>query len=428
MNKAFLLYIIKVYPCYIVLSLFAKHPRFFQNYLYKKFIAYIRKNNNYYCKVLSSETEMDGINLIENIPLLDKETIRKNIKDITSKTVNPNIVEWANTGGSTGEPLKFPRQVSKIPYEDIHQVYIYKQMGWVYSDVIISIDGTRVEEKELSQNHYWKKGNNFPYGKYSLSTMYMSKTTLPYYIEFLNITKPSILRGYPSGIKTICTFLREHSITLDFKIKGVYLTSEFASEEDKYFISKTLHCNVWGQYGHTEVSVFAICKPNEEKYLCSPFYGITEVLDNEGNHVKVGEQGEIVVTGFSNLGLPFLRYKTGDLAIYGGIENGWVILTKLLGRSVDYIINKDNEHIYLTGFIFGGHLHAFNAIADWQIRQDIKGQVTITIVKTNDWKNEYENDLFELFSDKAIDASILYAEKIERSRRGKRIFMIQNIK
>ena len=39
---------------------------FFQNYLYKKFIAYIRKNNNYYCKVLSSETEMDGINLIEN--------------------------------------------------------------------------------------------------------------------------------------------------------------------------------------------------------------------------------------------------------------------------------------------------------------------------------------------------------------------------
>ena len=135
-----------------------------------------------------------------------------------------------------------------------------------------------------------------------------------------------------------------------------------------------------------------------------------------------------MVTGFSNLGLPFVRYKTGDLAIYGGIKNGWVILNRLLGRTVDYIVNKNNEQIFLTGFIFGGHLAAFNAIADWQIRQDKAGFVDITIVRTTDWKCDYDQDMLFLFQNQGITASINYAESIARSKRGKRIFMIQNIK
>lgn len=61
-----------------------------------------------------------------------------------------------------------------------------------------------------------------------------------------------------------------------------------------------------------------------------------------------------MVTGFVEYGLPFIRYKTGDLAIYGGeTELGETILTKLLGREVDCIYNKGGKKIYLVGFIFG---------------------------------------------------------------------------
>ena len=59
-------------------------------------------------------------------------------------------------------------------------------------------------------------------------------------------------------------------------------------------------------------------------------------MDECGKQVKENEIGEIVVTGFSHLGTPFIRYKTGDLAVYGGTtEFGEVVLKQLMGRSVD---------------------------------------------------------------------------------------------
>ena len=116
------------------------------------------------------------------------------------------------------------------------------------------------------------------------------------------------------------------------------------------------------------------------------------------------------------------------MAIYGGNENGWVVLKSLLGRSVDYIVNSQGVKIYLTGFIFGGHLRAFNYINDWQIKQTESGLVTIKIVQGNEWTSRYEEELVNLFKSKDIRIYIEYVSSIPRSKRGKRIFMLQNLK
>ena len=296
---------------------------------------------------------------------MDKGIIRSNLSDITSSTVNPEKVEWANTGGSTGEPLRFPRLVSKIPFEDIHQLYLYKQMGWNYGDIIISIDGSRIAENELAKRHYWKEGKNFPYGRYSLSTMYMSNETLPYYIDFIQVVKPCVLRGYPSGLKMLCTYIKENSIKLNFRPKGIYLTSEYASEEDRTFISNVLCCDVWGQYGHTEVSAFAISKPGDERYLCSPFYGITEILDESDQHAHkechqfiIAASGafEIVLDDGTNkrtvtLNRPFwgLHIPPGIWASEQGFSSGSICLVLASNgySEEDYIRNYDNYMKYV---------------------------------------------------------------------------------
>lgn len=100
--------------------------------------------------------------------------------------------------------------------------------------------------------------------------------------------------------------------------------------------------------------LFCYTNPADEVYYCSPIYGYTEVVDQKGQHVNIGEQGEVVVTGFVEYGLPFIRYKTGDLAIYGGeTELGETILTKLLGREVDCIYNKGGKRFILLALSLG---------------------------------------------------------------------------
>lgn len=182
----------------------------------------------------------------------------------------------------------------------------------------------------------------------------MSNDTLPYYVKDLNIIKPSVLRGYPSGVMRLAKYIIDNKCNLSFNLKGIYLTSEAFSEDDSAFVQKVFRCKVYGQYGHTEASVFAISKDGSS-YFCSPFYGFTEVVDKHGNHVKLGEVGEVVVTGFLNVAMPFIRYKTGDMAEYGGVKNGIVRLNSLCGRTVDYIINKCNplipQHYYKIFFL-----------------------------------------------------------------------------
>jgi len=88
-------------------------------------------------------------------------------------------------------------------------------------------------------------------------------------------------------------------------------------------------------------------------------------------HVNRGELGEVVVTGFYNYAMPFIRYKMGDLAIFSGDNDGIVRLKSVVGRTQDYIYSSNMDKILLTALIFGLHYKAFANIRKWQIVQDM---------------------------------------------------------
>ena len=125
--------------------------------------------------------------------------------------------------------------------------------------------------------------------------------------------------------------------------------------------------------------------------------------------------------------MPFIRYKTGDMAEYGGRKNGVVRLNSLRGRTVDYIVNKNNQKIYLVGLIFGGHIEALNHINDWQIEQNEVGKVILRIVKGVGYNELISQELIYLFNEYSIDVSFLFVTSIPITGRGKKKFMIQHL-
>jgi phenylacetate-CoA ligase len=138
--------------------------------------------------------------------------------------------------------------------------------------------------------------------------------------------------------------------------------------------------------------------------------------------------GEVVVTGFSNKIMPFIRYKTGDLAIYGGTKNGVVYLKELIGRTSDYIYDKNYKKIFLVGLIFGGHIRAFNHIKKWQIIQKKIGFININIIKEATFSKEHENEIKDMFNSFNIEPYFNYCFDISISDNGKRKFLIQEVK
>lgn len=310
----------------------------------------------------------------------------------------------------------------------VDYIQLPQRMGGVKSsDIIVSIAGVRIPEERQKRKLFYADEGNFPWGKYNFSALYMTEENMPYYIEQLNKTKASFIRGYSAGVLTLAQYIKSHKCPLDIHLKGIYLTSEAFSEQSRKYISEVFGCPVIGQYGHTEMSVYAYQHKDDSVYECLPLYGYTEVLDDKGRHVKEGETGEIVVTGFNQIGMPFIRYKTGDLATYKGTKNGVVYIDAIQGRTVDYLFDRGGKKVFLTGAIFGGHIKAFNHIAQWQLVQKEKGIVDVAIIKGDGFDDSIVQEVYDFFEGFNITAKLNYVKYIEKQKNGKQKFLIQKI-
>jgi phenylacetate-CoA ligase len=82
----------------------------------------------------------------------------------------------------------------------------------------------------------------------------------------------------------------------------------------------------------------------------------------------------------------------------------------------------------LTALIFGQHLKAFKNIKKWQLVQNEIGKVIINIIKSEDYMHEDENDILIKFTAVAkFDLEFNYVDDIQLTKRGKHLFLIQNI-
>lgn len=401
-----------------------------QRYFLSNTLKYAKCHSHFYSELLKNKVikPSTALEILSTLPISDKELINRERDKIYSDQIGDSWDNWANTGGSTGDPFCFPSKHTRLQFEGVHQMMLYLKMGVRPWDTIVSVDGSRIDSNKLKENIFYKGVDSVIYGKYHFSTLYMNENTLKYYIRDLNRFSPKIMRGYPSGILDICNYIKEHNVGIHFQLRSLYLTSEYFDKKEADFIESVLHCPVYGQYGHTEMSVFAYQEPHSLSYKCSPLYGCTEVL-KDGRQVEVGQTGEIYVTGFSQRGVPFIRYRTGDLAVYGGkLKDGTVILSSLKGRSKDFIIDNNKKKVYLVGLVFGGHNNVFNYIKKWQITQDKPGEIQIQIVRGQNFNSTHESDIKKLFSQKGIACTIKYSKEIERTTSGKQKFVIQNIK
>lgn len=370
---------------------------------------------------------LDGF---ERLPLLDKAVISAHRDELASDDIASMGTYVMNTGGSTGEPLEFLASRFAALIDGVHQEFVYRvTMQYQAGDTIVAFDGSSVPANLRDANVFWitTSDDDVPYGRLSYSSLYLRAETLPYYMRHLFSTAPCILRGYPSAINDIAEYILEENISVPFRVKGIQLTAEQAHDWQIENIRKAFNTKVHLQYGHSEVCVYGYTFDDTYEYHCSPFYGYTEVLDADGKHVNVGDVGEVVATGFYSFAMPFVRYRTGDLAVFGGDENGIVKLRKMTGRTQDFVLTKDGAEVAITALVFGQHYHAFRNIRKWQLQQEAPGKVTVRIVKGEAFSTEDEMEIRAKFMDICgVDTDFEYVDLIPLTPRGKHRFLIRS--
>lgn len=141
------------YFCYLRFLYFP----FSQARAIRKMLKRASCDTDYYHDVIVQHGGNTSATSLDKMPILTKEIIRKESFRLFSKRLIGNQWCWLNTGGSTGEPLKFPffRSLFSMQLENIAQMYLYKKMGYRIGDRIAAVDGRRVDGDSLRKNIFW---------------------------------------------------------------------------------------------------------------------------------------------------------------------------------------------------------------------------------------------------------------------------------
>jgi phenylacetate-CoA ligase len=126
-------------------------------------------------------------------------------------------------------------------------------------------------------------------------------------------------------------------------LKAAILGAEPWSLETRKRIENTMGIKAYDIYGTSELSgpLFTECEEQNGIHVWADHF-LIEVIDKNGDPVKEGQRGEMVVTTLSKEALPLIRYRIGDITILNNKEcecgRTHPRIMRILGRADDMLI------------------------------------------------------------------------------------------
>lgn len=291
----------------------------------------------------SIRTEKD----LYKLPCVNKQEIRNNEGALIREGLDIKSLWCEKTSGSTGTSLKIYWPIDMVrTHWAIAEVMIRNAAG-VAKEIPRAMLGIRPIVRGGSQSPpFWRF--NRTWGQLYLSSFHISKKTAPEYIKALKEYKSQWLTGISSAIAALAQFALELGIS-PHPLRAVIVSGDTLQPGMRKSIESFFKCKCFDSYGQIEnVSMALECAYGKMHIV--PLVGVVEILREDGSACAAGELGEIVGTSILNDAMPLVRYRTGDYAAWAPDQhcecgNRYPILSRIEGRTDDYLMTEDNRKI-----------------------------------------------------------------------------------
>jgi phenylacetate-CoA ligase len=361
---------------------------------------------------------------INSWPLLNKELLRNRLHAFTT---GPDwLSASANTGGTSGVPLKLVRSLDGIVFE---QAVLDRMMNLVgiqprtVRTVLLRGDNmTDPRILETPDGVSADGGRQRIYCAHSVSPQNVDRL-----VDSIQKFSPRVMCAYPSALENLCRLLQERGRSLS--IASVTTSSEVLRPAAWAMARETLGCRLVDYYGQAERCAFAYAsEPNQYRFM--PGYSHVEFRPHE-THVLPPESNqrlyEIIGTSYWNTLMPLVRYRTGDLimlpADWGKDELEQLALglrtfRGVLGREQEILVTP--QAIRLTGF--DRLPHEVGNILRIQVVQDTLQSARIRVIPARDFSTEDASQLLENARARVppeVHLTVEIANWLRRTPRGK---------
>ena len=372
-------------------------------------------------------SDFNSLEDLQKLPFLNKEIIRNNIDDLKSK--NAKNLSRFNTGGSSGEPLIFFIGKERMSHDVAAKWRATRWWNVDLGDKEIVLWGSPIE---LGTQDYIRLIRDKLIRTKLLSAFELNDKKIEDFLQIIKDTRPAMLFGYPSVMNMMAEYAEKHQINLrNTGIKVAFVTSERLYDYQRQQIESTFNCPVANGYGGRDAGFIAHQCPEGSMHITAEDI-IVEIIDNDGNVLPIGEQGEIVVTHLATIDFPFIRYRTGDIGILSDEKcacgRGLPVLKEIQGRTTDFIYATDGTAMHGLSLIY--ILRDVSGVDAFKIIQYQLNQLEVQIKVDHQYQTNSEQQIIAQFKQRlgdSVKVDILYVENISAERSGKYRYVINKM-
>lgn len=286
-----------------------------QEHKLAEMLSFINQHSPYYkakFKELNIDIRNISIDNLKELPFTTKDDLAKyNEQFLCSE--KSKVADYITTSGTTSEPVTFyltSNDLERIAYNEAISLQCADGSNNDIFQIMITID------------KLFMAGMAYFLGiqKLNAAAIRVGPGTPNAQWEYIHRFKPSTLIAIPSFIPKLIEYAQENKI--DYKntsVRKIICLGEPVRQPDFSFnelgkrITSQWDVKLYSTYASTEMSAaFTECSHGNGGHS-HPELLILEVVDDNGNKVRDGELGEVVVSTLGVEGMPLLRYRTGDL-------------------------------------------------------------------------------------------------------------------
>ncbi len=322
----------------------------------KALLIHAEQNLPFYTKRFAdagfSPQKMHSIDDFKVLPLLSKADIRKNLDSMKWKD-SPGGLYRYNTGGSSGSPLVFYFDRRRQSYDAAARALTHQWWDIDIGDKELYLWGSPLE---ITKQDRLKDFRDMITNDLLISAFEISLEKIPYIVKRIKKFKPKCLFGYPSTVSLFCKMASELGYRLDKEgIKVMFSTAEVLYDHQCSVISSFFGgIPVVDAYGSREGG-FVCHECRERRYHVIDSNYIVEYI-KDGKPADIEQSGEIVLTHLDAWGMPFIRYRTGDMARPSDVKcscgRTWSTIEDIQGRTTDFIVTPDGRWQHALSLIY----------------------------------------------------------------------------
>ena len=392
----------------------------------KAIIRYAYDHVPYYHRLFSSAKikpeDIRNSDDLREIPFTTKQDVRKNYSDLIPRGVDASELPSSFTSGSTGPTQKFVYDYSFIRFSSASTRYLFFECGVKPSDNFVTVWGRG------ARSIIWGK-------KYVRLLGDIRRTTVPLFppqklINLLRQIQPDVLDTFSSVLSTLAKYDAS-----GINPRLIFTQGEVVPPHCRDLAKKVLDSELFETYGSVEFEILGFeCEKHCGLHMMTNGTYI-EFVDEDGEYVSPGEQGEIIVTGLRNHVMPLIRYRIGDLGIPTDEKcpcgRSWPLMRSVHGRVNDYLVLPSGREIpagwlYVERIVDPELKKNLFSVAQYQIIQERKNRIILKVVKGRKFDPEMleriKNNLETYFArlGEEIEVVMQVVKEIPKGRTGKK--------